>query len=121
MATYKEKFNKKYGQPKDQSNSLAKIAKLTGRSKAGLQKIFNKGIGAFKTNRGAVRPNVKSPEQWAYARVYSAVMGGKAAKVDKNELAMGKKKSKPNTKDAVSNKSKPKKKSKSPRRNNKTK
>ena len=50
MATYKEKFNKKYGQPKDQSNSLAKIAKLTGRSKAGLQKIFNKGVGAYKTN-----------------------------------------------------------------------
>ena len=69
MATYKEKFNKKYGQPKDQSNSLAKIAKLTGRSKAGLQKIFNKGVGAYKTNPGSVRPNVKSPEQWAYARV----------------------------------------------------
>tara|TARA_R100000773_G_scaffold31559_1_gene26927 strand:+ start:1706 stop:2065 length:360 start_codon:yes stop_codon:yes gene_type:complete len=119
MATYKEKFNKKYGQPKDQSNSLAKIAKLTGRSKASLQKIFNKGVGAFK-NPGPSRPNMKK-EQWAYARVYSAVMGGKAAKVDAKELAEGKKKSKPNTKDAVSNKSKPKKKSKSPRRNNKTK
>ena len=121
MSTYKEKFNKKYGQPKDQSNSLAKIAKLTGRSLAGIKKIFNKGIGAYKTNPGSVRPNVKSPEQWAYARVYSAVMGGKAAKVDKNELAMGKKKSKDNSKDGVSNKSKPKKKSKSNRSYNKTK
>jgi len=94
MATYKEKFNRRYKQPKDQSNSLAKIAKLTGISRGALQKIYNKGVGAYKTNPGSVRPNVKSKEQWAMARVYSAVMGGKAAKVDKNELKEGKKKSK---------------------------
>lgn len=116
MSTYKEKFNKKYGQPKDQSNSLAKIAKLTGIKRSALQKIYNKGVGAFK-NPGPSRPNMKK-EQWAMARVYSSVMGGKAAKVDKNELAEGKKKSKPNTKDGVSNKSKPKKKSVRNRRNN---
>lgn len=46
-------------------------------------KIYNKGIGAYKTNPSSVRPNVKSKEQWAQARVYSAVMGGKASKVDK--------------------------------------
>ena len=94
VETYKNKFNKKYGQPKDKSNSLADIARLTGRSKASLQKIFNKGVGAYKTNPQSVRPNVKSPEQWAYARVYSAVMGGKVAKVDAKELASGKKKTK---------------------------
>ena len=94
VETYKNKFNKKYGQPKDKSNSLADIARLTGRSKASLQKIFNKGVGAYKTNPKSVRPNVKSPEQWAYARVYSAVMGGKAAKVDAKELKEGKKKTK---------------------------
>jgi hypothetical protein len=33
-----------------------------------------------------VRPSVKSPEQWAMARIYSAVMGGKAARVDANQL-----------------------------------
>lgn len=92
VETYKNKFNKKYGQPKDKSNSLADIARLTGRSKASLQKIYNKGIGAFKTNPSSVRPNVKSKERWAYARVYSAVMGGKAAKVDAKELKEGKKK-----------------------------
>jgi hypothetical protein len=53
-----------------------------------LQKIYNKGIGAYKTNPESVRPNVKSKEQWAMARVYSAVMGGKASKVDSNELKM---------------------------------
>lgn len=92
MATYKEKFNKKYGQPKDTSNSLTKIAKLTGIKRSALQKIYNKGIGAYKTNPGSVRPQVKSKEQWAMARVYSSVMGGKAAKVDAKELKEGRKK-----------------------------
>ena len=92
MATYKEKFNKKHGQKKEQSNSLTKIAKLSGIKRSALQKIYNKGIGAYKTNPGSVRKNVKSKEQWAMARVYSAVTGGKAAKVDKNELKAGRKK-----------------------------
>lgn len=90
MATNKEKFNKKYGQPKDASNSLAKVAKLSGIKKSALQKIYNKGVGAFK-NPGPSRPNM-AKEQWAMARVYSSVMGGKAAKVDAKELKEGKKK-----------------------------
>ena len=36
-----------------------------------LRKVFNRGVGAYKTNPGSVRPNVKSPEQWAYARCRS--------------------------------------------------
>lgn len=36
-----------------------------------LSTVFNRGVGAYKTNPGSVRPNVKSPEQWAYARVNS--------------------------------------------------
>lgn len=91
MATYKERFNKKYNQPKDTSNSLAKIAKLTGIKRSALQKIYNKGIGAAKT-AGISRPQVKSKEQWAIARVYSSVMGGPAAKVDAKELKEGRKK-----------------------------
>ena len=89
LTTNKNKFNKKYRQPKDASNSLTKIAKLTGIKRSALQKIYNKGIGAYRTNPGSVRPNVKSKEQWAMARVYSAVMGGPAAKVDRKELAEG--------------------------------
>tara|TARA_R100000655_G_scaffold100939_1_gene145693 strand:- start:127 stop:405 length:279 start_codon:yes stop_codon:yes gene_type:complete len=92
MATWKEKFNKKYKQPKDTSNSLAKIARLTGIKRSAIQKIYNKGIGAFKTNPSSVRPQVKSKEQWAVARVYSAVMGGPAAKVDAKELKAGRQK-----------------------------
>lgn len=104
MPTWKEKYNKKYNHPKDASHTLTSISKDTGISKKGLQQIYNKGIGAWKTNIGSVRlkkdfsknPNTsKYPrksrlgkEQWAMARVYSAVMGGKASKVDAKELKM---------------------------------
>jgi hypothetical protein len=36
-----------------------------------LSAVFRRGVGAYKTNPGSVRPSVKSPEQWAYARVNS--------------------------------------------------
>ena len=88
VETYKEKFNKKYGQPLKTSNSLRAISSLTGYKYSGLQTIFNKGVGAYKTNPQSVRPTVKSPEQWAYARVYSAVMGGIAATIDASHLKM---------------------------------
>lgn len=86
MATNKEKYNKKYGFSKDQSHSIASIAKTTGISRSILQQVFNRGVGAWKTNPGSVRnvrgvkggPGPKmSKEQWAYARIYSFVMGGK--------------------------------------------
>ena len=86
MATYKQKFNKKYGFEKDEPHSIAEIAKITGYKKSGLETIFNKGVGAYKTNPASVRPSVKSPEQWAYARIYSAVMGGAASRVDASHL-----------------------------------
>lgn len=86
VITYKQKFNKKYKFPKDTSHSLKDIATITGFKLSGLKVIFNKGIGAYKTNPESVRPQVKSPEQWAYARVYSAVMGGKASKIDASHL-----------------------------------
>lgn len=84
--TYKQKFNKKYGFKKDEPHSLADISKITGYKKSGLQTIYDKGIGAYKTNPSSVRPGVKSPEQWAQARVYSAVMGGKTAIIDQEHL-----------------------------------
>jgi len=85
--TYKHKFNRKYGLPKDKSHSLASISKLTGFKRSGLQTIYNKGIGAFKNNPKSVRPNVKSKDQWAMARVYAAVnRNSKAHKIDKVHL-----------------------------------
>ena len=84
--TYKNKFNKKYGFPKDAPHSLAEISRLTGYKLSGLRTIKKKGQGAFRTNPQSVRPQVKSASQWGIARVYSAVGGGKAAKVDKAHL-----------------------------------
>lgn len=100
-STWKEKYNKKYGYKKDTSHDLEEISEDTGVSEKGLQKIFNKGVGARKTNPESVRSldgkkrggkslkGKMSAEQWGQARVYSAVMGGKAAKVDAKELKMG--------------------------------
>ena len=38
---------------------------------AALRKVFERGIGAYKTNPSSVRPTVGNAEQWAYARVNS--------------------------------------------------
>lgn len=85
--TYKQRFNKKYGFPKDEAHSLKDIAKITGYKMSGLQTIFDKGIGAYKTNPESVRPQVRSPEQWAFARVYAALdPSSKAFQVDKTHL-----------------------------------
>lgn len=34
-----------------------------------LRQVYDRGIGAYRTNPQSVRPNVTSPEQWAMARV----------------------------------------------------
>jgi len=86
VETYKNKFNKKYGFNKNKSNSLKDISKLTNYKLAGLKKIKEKGEGAFFSNPSSVRPNIKNASAWGVARVYSAVMGGKARKIDKNLL-----------------------------------
>ena len=77
VLTYKQKFNKKYGQKLSQPNSKKDLSKLSGVSVSILDKVFYRGVGAFNTNRAAVRPSVKSAEQWGYARIYSFLMGGK--------------------------------------------
>jgi len=84
--TWKQKFNKKYGFKKDEDHSMAEISRLTGYKLSGLRTIKKKGQGAFFSNPQSVRPQVKSSTQWGIARVYSAVMGGKAQKIDKSHL-----------------------------------
>ena len=85
--TYKQQFNKKHKQPLSKSNSLKEISKLSGYELKGIKIIFEKGKGAYKSNPQSVRPNVKSPEQWAYARVYASVNpNSKSYKIDKSHL-----------------------------------
>jgi len=86
VETYKHKFNKKYGFDKNESHSVKEIAKLTGYKYQNLLKIKDKGKGAYYSNPSSVRPQVKSADQWGVARIYSAVMGGKSAKIDKDLL-----------------------------------
>lgn len=87
VLSYKQKFNKKYGFKPDESHSIKEISDITGYKLSGLQTIFQKGKGAYKSNPQSVRPNVKSPEQWAYARIYASVSpGSKAHKIDKSHL-----------------------------------
>ena len=87
MSTYKQQFNKKHKQPLSKSNSLEDIARLSGYKLKGIKEIFMKGKGAFKSNPASVRPHIKSPEQWAYARVYASVNPkSKSYKIDKSHL-----------------------------------
>jgi hypothetical protein len=87
VVTYKDKFNMKYGFPKNTSHTVAEVAKLTGYKKSGLETIISKGKGAYYSNPQSVRPNVKSPQEWAYARLYASVSpGSKSSKIDAKQL-----------------------------------
>ena len=86
MLTYKMQFNKKYGFEKNASHSIYEISNITGYNINGLQTILSKGIGAYFSNPKSVRPSVHNATQWGLARIYSAVMGGKASIVDANHL-----------------------------------
>ena len=84
--TYKQKLNKKFGFEKNKSHSLNEISKLTGYKLSGLKTILSKGEGAYYTNPQSVRKHITSAREWGMARVYSAVMGGRTAKVDSHAL-----------------------------------
>jgi len=80
MDTLRQKateYNEKYGE---------KHGRVTA---AKLKQVYDRGIGAYKTNPTSVRPNVSSKEQWAYARVNSFLRiarGAKSATHDKDLL-----------------------------------
>ena len=45
-----------------------------------LEKVFDRGVGAYNTNPSSVRPSVTSPEMWALARVNSFLYALKKGK-----------------------------------------
>ena len=54
-----------------------------------LEQVYDRGVGAYRTNPQSVRPNVTGPEQWAMASVNSflkIVTGAKKANHDKDLL-----------------------------------
>ena len=71
------------------AKSLAKKAKKSGISLGVLRKVYQRGMGAWKSGH---RPGM-SPQAWAMARVNSFITGGGARKADKDLLG-GKKKKK---------------------------
>ena len=62
------------------------LAKKTGCSKSSLQKIINKGEGAYYSSGS--RPN-QTAQSWGKARLASAITAGKAGAVDYNILMEG--------------------------------
>lgn len=81
-STWTTKFNKKYGNELDQmkgGRSKKNISKVTGIPFKAIDEVFKKGEGAYYS--AGSRPN-QTPQSWAYARVYSYILGGNARKID---------------------------------------
>ncbi len=81
-STWTAKFDREYGDEIVKlkgGKTLKNISKVSGISEKALKEVYNKGAAAYFT--GGSRPN-QTPESWAYARVYSYIMGGNTRKVD---------------------------------------
>jgi len=77
-SSWVKRFEEKHGFP---ITDLKKVKEAY--PSADVDTILKKGAGAYATSGS--RPNVSS-FQWRYARLASALLGGPAAKVDKNLL-----------------------------------
>ena len=88
MPTHRENVLKKLGLDVNESYSLLQLARRTKTPVKTLQEVYNRGIGAYKTNptsvrmKGTFKKGVDAPlsqklskEQWAMARVYSFLDG----------------------------------------------
>ena len=74
--------------------ALVKKAENSKYSYATLKKVYDRGMGAYKTNPQSVRPNVTSPQQWALARVNSFIKSGHKQDDDLKEELSGAEKEK---------------------------
>ena len=64
-------------------------SRRSGISKAKLYQSYRRGIGAFYGNPRSVRPSVKSPQQWACARVNKLARLKRRAGYDQDLLRGG--------------------------------
>jgi hypothetical protein len=83
-SSHVSRFKAKYGV--DSLEPTQALAKITGCKLWALQKIVNKGEGAYYSSGS--RPN-QTAQSWAYARLASALTGGPAARVDADILRRG--------------------------------
>lgn len=86
MTTNKEQYNKRHGFTLDKSHTKASISKTSNIPMKILDEVYDRGIGAYKTNpesvrvKGTFKKDASAPlskklskEQWAMARIYSFV------------------------------------------------
>jgi len=86
--THRENFLRKHGLDTGNSFSLSQLSKISGKSHGVLQQVYNRGIGAYKSDpssvrmKGSYKKGVNAPmsmklskEQWAMARIYSFLDG----------------------------------------------
>ncbi len=95
MSTNKQKFNLRYNQPKSKANSKKDISRLTGISMNILDKVYDRGLAAHRSNPQSVR-NIKgvkggggpkmSAQQWGMGRVYSFAVGGTTRRTADKDL-----------------------------------
>jgi hypothetical protein len=100
--THRESVLKVLGLPKDTTLSLEELAEHTDLPVEALQEVYNRGVGAWKTNPESVRlkdfsknynlskyPRSArlSKEQWGMARVYSFVDKGKTFYTADSDIA----------------------------------
>ena len=90
--THRESVLKTLGIPNTAYLSIKDLASMTGLPLTALQEVYNRGVGAWKSNPSSVRlkkdfskdPNLSAhprsarlpKEQWAMARVYSFIDRG---------------------------------------------
>lgn len=67
--TNKMQYNRRHGFPLEQGHSLTELSKISNVKPSILKEVYKRGIGAYKTNPASVRPQIKSPQAWASARV----------------------------------------------------
>ena len=79
---YKKKFIEMYGPLPEEGKFLDKMAKATKIKKSILEKVYDKGLAAW---RGGHRPGVQQ-HQWAAGRVYSFVTLGNTVKKGKKKM-----------------------------------
>lgn len=83
-SSHMKRATERYGVPNMQPT--AALARATKCKRWALEKIINKGRGAYYSSGS--RPN-QTPDSWGYARLASAITGGPASKVDYHILNAG--------------------------------
>lgn len=94
MKTHRERVLERHGM-EDRGYSIPELSKLFGYSEDVLQQVYNRGIGAYRSNpqsvrmKGSFKKGVNAPmsmklsaQQWARARIWSFLDNSKKHDLD---------------------------------------